>query len=131
MYFSISEHELSEFPYRTQLAPHLWFQSYYPIEQNQKFGYQLGEYGGNFVEFVFGDKEINVEFSFYKDFTLGMGPGIVLTNIKKYIETSYSQHLVKFYCHDEMGVNWSHYKKVKSAFNPGIKTWNDTIRNTT
>ena len=43
MYFSISEHELSEFPYRTQLAPHLWFQSYYPIEQNQKFGYQLGE----------------------------------------------------------------------------------------
>lgn len=126
MYFCIAEHELTEFPYRKQLGSYLWYHSYYDTDQT-KFGYRLSEYGGNFVEFVFGEEEIKIEFSFYKDFTLGFGPGIILTNIKKYIETPYSQLIVKFYCHDEMGVNWGHYKKIKSAFTPETKSWQEVL----
>ena len=127
MYFCIAEQELTEFPYRHQLGPHLWINAYYDINQNKFFGYRLGEHGGNFVEFEFGDEEITVGFSFYKDFNIGIGPGIVLTNINKYIETPLSPMTVNFYCHDEMGVNWLHYKKIKSAVAPETKTWEQVL----
>jgi hypothetical protein len=127
MYFCIAEQELTEFPYRHQLAPHLWVNAYYDINQDKFFGYRLGEHGGNFVEFEFGDEEVTVEFSFYKDFNLGFGKGIILTNINKYIDTAISPLTVKFNCHDELGINWLQYKKIKSAIVPEIKTWEQVL----
>ena len=128
MYFCIAEHELTEFPYRRQLGSHLWINTYYDVVQDTLFGYRLGEHGGNFVEFKFGDKEVNVEFSFYKDFNLGFSEGVILTNINKYIkDTPMSPLTVRFSCHNEFGVNWSHYKKIKSAIAPETKTWEQVL----
>ena len=51
--------------------------------QQNFYGYRLGSYGGNFVNFNQSISELEVEFSFYKDFVLtqDLSKGILLSNI--------------------------------------------------
>jgi hypothetical protein len=73
MYFTLS-HNRSDLPFHTQIDDMWLCTSHEP----RKYGYKLGECGGNYVNFT----EHGIEFSFHKDFKLYKNDDILLTNLK-------------------------------------------------
>jgi len=72
MHFILS-HKRSDLPFHTQIGD-LWLST---LHEHKSYGYKLGEYGGNYVNFT----EYGIEFSFHKDFKLYKNDDVLLTNI--------------------------------------------------
>lgn len=73
MYFTLS-HNRSDLPFKTKIND-LWLST---SHEPRKYGYKLGECGGNYVNFT----ETGIEFSFHKDFKLYKNDDVLLTNLK-------------------------------------------------
>ena len=73
MYFTLS-HNRSELPFHTPIG-NLWLST---SHEPRSYGYKLGNYGGNYVNFT----STGIEFSFHKDFKLYKNDNILLTNLK-------------------------------------------------
>jgi hypothetical protein len=73
MYFTLSRNK-SDLPFHTKIDD-LWLST---LHEPKSYGYKLGDYGGNYVNFT----ESGIEFSFHKDFKLYKNDDILLTNLK-------------------------------------------------
>lgn len=84
MYFEITKTSKSVLNHSIDLGNDQWLHTCWPLTNYTSVGYQLGEYGGNFVNISVGSNNlVLVKFSFYKDFYLTHDPdnGIILSNI--------------------------------------------------
>jgi hypothetical protein len=84
MYFEITTTSKSALEYSLELPNNQWLHTCWPVTDYSQVGYQLGQHGGNFVNFAIDTNfNIAIEFSFYKDFYLTHSPadGIILSNI--------------------------------------------------
>lgn len=73
MYFTLA-HNQTELPFHTKIDD-MWLST---SHEPRNYGYKLGEYGGNYVNFT----DTKIDFSFHKDFKLYSNDDIVLTNTK-------------------------------------------------
>ena len=79
MYFELTTSPVSVLGHSTLIANGIWL---HRSQDCSRYGYALGEHGGNFLHFDFL-KQLNIQFSFYKDFELtqDLSQGILLSNI--------------------------------------------------
>ena len=72
MYFALA-YKQTKLPFHTRIGD-MWLST---SHEPRSYGYKLGEYGGNYVNFT----DNRIEFSFHKDFNLYKNNDILLTNL--------------------------------------------------
>lgn len=84
MYFEVTRNPKSVLPISDRIGNSTWLHRAY---QQDFCGYQLGIYGGNFINFDQSRDELEIGFSFYKDFVLtqDLSNGVLLSNINRHL----------------------------------------------
>lgn len=77
MYFSYATKQNNDFPYHYKIRGN-WLSTSVDLDTSTLYGYKLGTYGGNFIEFLTN----SIKFSFHKDFKLTKNEDFILTNLE-------------------------------------------------
>lgn len=79
MLFEITTSGQSTLPVSRQINSTVWLHT---IDHKLNYGYRLGIYGGNFLNFKLGNSELEIDFSFFKDYVLSQDieSGVLLSS---------------------------------------------------
>jgi hypothetical protein len=83
MLFEITTSQQSTLPVSRPINPGLWLHT---VDDRLSFGYQLNDYGGNFLNFEFYKNSLLINFGFYKDYVLSqdLSQGVLLSSTNLY-----------------------------------------------
>lgn len=83
MIFELTTSAQSTLPISRQVNQTLWLHT---ADNRSNFGYQLNDYGGNFLNFDFCKNSLSIDFSFYKDYVLSqdLSQGVLLSSANFY-----------------------------------------------
>jgi hypothetical protein len=110
MLFEVTTSSHSTLPVSKQINQTVWLHT---IDDRLEYGYQLNNYGGNFVKFKLVNNGLDIDFSFFKDFILtqDLTNGILLSSLHQH-DKKINSSVIHVHINDSVQYKYYDLKKL-------------------